>query len=258
MWSIDDLKSRARDLLTRTYWKSFAVCLVVDLLVLAVTSVFQKLVAGIAKLVLGVPFGFSLRRAFANSSFPFDSYSVSIVMTVILVVFLLILDAALTSFFTQPVATGQNRFFMRTREGLGTYNDALFSFNGPHYLSVVKTLFLQSLYLTLWSLLLVIPGIIKTYEYYMIPYILAENPSLDGRRVFEISRGMTDNEKMNIFVFELSFIGWYLLAALACGLGLFFLNPYVEASRAELYAALRDKALYTGIASAEELPGFHC
>lgn len=84
------------------------------------------------------------------------------------------------------------------------------------YLNIVKTQFLRSLFTVLWTLLLIVPGIVKSYEYRMIPYILAENPSISSKRAFELSKKMTDGEKMNIFVLDLSFIGWSLLGLLAC------------------------------------------
>ena len=76
------------------------------------------------------------------------------------------------------------------------------------------------------------------------------------RSAKELSRWMTDGEKMDIFVLELSFIGWSLLCALTCGLGYLFLAPYIQATFAELYEALREKALAYGAAAPQELPGF--
>ena len=93
----------------------------------------------------------------------------------------------------------------------------------------------------LWSLLFIIPGIIKSYEYCMIPYILAENPEIEMDRAFEISRKMTKGEKWKIFVLGLSFIGWYLLGLLCCCVGTIFVDPYSEATYAELYQVMRDR-----------------
>ncbi len=66
----------------------------------------------------------------------------------------------------------------------------------------------RDLYTVLWTLCLIIPGIVKSYEYKMIPYILAENPRILRKRAFEISKNMMDGEKWNAFVIDLSFIGW--------------------------------------------------
>lgn len=81
----------------------------------------------------------------------------------------------------------------------------------------------------------------------MVPYILAENPGMDQKEAFAISKRMMDGEKFDAFVLQLSFIGWYLLAAITCGLvGIFYVNPYVEATMAELYAYNKGKAFHEG------------
>ena len=113
----------------------------------------------------------------------------------------------------------------------------------------------MNLFIFLWSLLCVIPGIYKEYQYYYIPYLLAENPYMSFDRAKELSIAMTDGEKMDIFVLDLSFIGWYLLGAIIL-IGGIFVNPYAQATYAELYAAARSKAMDTGITGPDELSGF--
>ena len=114
-------------------------------------------------------------------------------------------------------------------------------------------MFLRDVYLFLWTLLLIIPGIIKGYAYRMVPYILADNPNIGAARAIELSDQMTKGEKLDIFVLDLSFLGWILLGSLACGIGVLFVNPYVEATNAELYAALKDKAYRNGLCTPAEL-----
>lgn len=117
-------------------------------------------------------------------------------------------------------------------------------------------MFLMELYTGLWGLLFVIPGIIKHYEYFFVPYLLSENPAMETKRAFELSKEMSNGRKWDIFVMELSFFGWYLLGALCCGIGVFFVSPYYEASMAELYAASRAYVLQNGIAGTMELFGY--
>lgn len=74
---------------------------------------------------------------------------------------------------------------------------------------------------------------------------MAENPYLTTCRAMELSKQMMDGEKWNTFVLQLSFIGWYLLCSITFGIGFIFLEPYVQATFAELYAALRAKRLPT-------------
>ncbi len=123
------------------------------------------------------------------------------------------------------------------------------------YLNVVKVRFLVWLKITLGSLL-VIPGIYWSYCYYMVPYLLAENPYMTTSRAMELSRQMMYGEKWHTFVLELSFLGWLFLCALTLGIGLVFLEPYYQATFAELYAALRAKAFANGMTDQNELAGF--
>lgn len=106
----------------------------------------------------------------------------------------------------------------------------------------IGAMFLRDLFICLWTMLFIIPGIIKAYSYRMVPYILAEDPDISGRDAITLSRQMMDGQKWNTFVLDLSFIGWDLLSALTCGLlGLFYVNPYKHATGAELYQALKNK-----------------
>lgn len=98
--------------------------------------------------------------------------------------------------------------------------------------------FLRILYTVLWSLLFVIPGIVKAYSYAMTPYLMAENPEMSAKEAIAMSKQVMDGHKWELFCLEFSFIGWYLLAALTLGIGGIFLTPYVEAAHAAFY---RDK-----------------
>ena len=106
--------------------------------------------------------------------------------------------------------------------------------------------------LTLASILLSIPYIIKTYSYRMTPWILADNPAIGYRRALQLSKVMTRGHKWNIFVLDLSFIGWYLLGFLACCIGTIFVIPYVYAVQAELFAVLRTESVASGQCTMEE------
>lgn len=143
------------------------------------------------------------------------------------------------------------------------------------YKNVCKTMFLRQLYIFLWSLLAVIPmmvfagltvffaargaselgalcccmmlllmipamipAIVKSLEYSMIPYLLAEHPEMSTEQAFAASKYLTDGHKGHLFVLELSFIGWILLGMLCCGIGVIFVMPYILASEAEAYHCL--------------------
>ena len=159
-------------------------------------------------------------------------------------------------FVSNPVTVGKCRYFMESRVGNAPFSSLFSAFGDPAYRNVVKVMFMKNLFIFLWSLLFVIPGIYKAYQYRMVDYLMAENPYMTYQRALELSRQMTDGEKFNIFILELSFFGWLFLGALACGIGVFFVNPYIEATFAELYAALRAKAFATGMTDASELSDF--
>ena len=131
----------------------------------------------------------------------------------------------------------------------------LFSGFTNSYWNTVSGMFYANLRIFLHFLLLIVPGIIKMYQYTFVPFLLAENPDLDPARAAEISTLMTDGEKWNIFVLDLSFLGWNLLGGLLFGIGTLFVHPYYQATRAELYAAMRAKVLAAGSVSEVELSG---
>ena len=156
------------------------------------------------------------------------------------VVILIVLVAKV--FVGNLLKMGGYRFFIlnqTAQPGIGTLLDG---FRSGHYVNIVLTMFLRDLFTTLWSLLLVVPGIVKHYEYLMVPYIIAENPAMDYKEAFQISKQM-----METFILDLSFLGWYLLSAVTCGLlAIFYVNPYVQASFAEMYTFNKQKAYQDG------------
>ena len=98
--------------------------------------------------------------------------------------------------------------------------------------------FLRNLYILLWALLFVIPGIIKSYSYSMTPFIMEDNPNMAANEAITASRELMDGHKWDLFVLDLSFIGWGLLNILTLGIGSFWLNPYKNASYAAFYRHL--------------------
>lgn len=112
-------------------------------------------------------------------------------------------------------------------------------FRSGNYGNIVKTMFLRDLYLVLWTLLFIIPGVVKSYEYKMIPYLLAEYPDMSTKEVFAKSREMMNGQKMDTFILDLSFIPWSVLSSITAGIaGLFYVSPYKDATYAELYDTL--------------------
>ena len=94
-------------------------------------------------------------------------------------------------------------------------------------------------FIFLWSLLFVIPGIIKALAYSMHPYIIADNPTIDAMEALRQSEEMMRGNKTRLLALYLSFIGWFILSAFTFGIGFFFLMPYVQTSVTNFYVDLR-------------------
>ena len=95
--------------------------------------------------------------------------------------------------------------------------------------------FLRGLYIGLWSLLLIIPGIIAYYRYSMTGFILSEHPELTANEAIALSKGMMRGNCWRLFCLEFSFIGWIFLAALTLGIGSLWLVPYMQTAFAHFY-----------------------
>ena len=151
---------------------------------------------------------------------------------------------ALNIFVLNPLKMGCRKFFKTSAENPHrNMKDLGAGFSGGNYGSVVKTMFFRDLYSFLWSLLFVIPGIIKRgYSYRLVPYILADNPKMDANEAITLSRRMMNGHKWNAFVLDLSFLGWYILGLLAFVVGTLFVHPYYYSTDAQLYLTLRDSA----------------
>ncbi|MBU1141414.1 MAG: DUF975 family protein [Firmicutes bacterium] len=104
--------------------------------------------------------------------------------------------------------------------------------------SIVANL-LMMVFIFLWSLLFIIPGIIKALAYSMTPYIIAENPEIEAMEAIAKSEEMMKGHKLRLFSLYFSFIGWFILSALTFGVGLFFLLPYIQTTVANFYVDIR-------------------
>lgn len=129
----------------------------------------------------------------------------------------------------------------------------LFLFRVKKFIKASLTIFIVDIYQLLWDLTIV-GGFIKKYEYYMVPYIIAENPDIDTREVISLSRYMMYGHKMECFKLELSFIAYWLLGALTLGLSqILFTNPVEEAVRIEYYVYIRKLAKDNGVSYSDKL-----
>ena len=251
MWTRVAVKDYAKNFLRYHYWKAFLVCLIVALLTSSgnnssrsgnkrdTINLDHMNKNSIVRMLDDVEEMIPTR--FARSTY---RIATSILMVpfkilgggIILLFGLVFIFIRVTLGYALEV--GEARFFLRGFEGDVAIGKIATVFAREEYFSVIKTQFLKNLYNFLWYFALVVPGIIKSYEYRFVPYILADNPNLPTDQVINRSMLLTEGHKMDMFFMDLSFIGWYLLGSLFAGFGVYFVNPYKSASFARLYDIL--------------------
>ena len=168
----------------------------------------------------------------------------------------MVVGIVFAAFVTNIIMVGGKRYFMENREHKTLIGQAFYGFQCGNYMNLVKTMFLKDLYIFGWTLLFIIPGIIKGYSYRLVPYILAERPDMATDRAIDLSREMMNGNKLKALVLDWSFILWDIANVFTIGiLGIFYLNPYKHATFAEFYTAVKAEALHAGIVNEMELPG---
>lgn len=173
-----------------------------------------------------------------------DKENLVVFITVFIIVFLVIFIIAMiislvfSAFLLNPIDVGTKRFFYKSLNEQAQVKEVAYAFDHS-YRNVVKILFFRDLYTMLWSLLFIIPGIVKAYEYRMMPYLLAENPNLTKEQAFALSKQMMSGQKWRTFVLDLSFIGWHILSLFTLGiLSVFYVEPYRNLTMSALYEEL--------------------
>ena len=213
MWTRVELKSRAKEALRQKYWMGFAVCFIAGI-IMAIPSTINQY--------------FNMIALFAQTELPAKLIGSFAIIFILFSVFV-----------ANVLSVGIARYFLQSREVECDVGLLFFGFRRGSYINVAKTMFFRDLFIGLWSLLFVIPGIVKSYEYFLVPYILAENPDIEWREALALSKKMTYGHKLDIFILGLSFLGWALLGILLCFIGVLFLDPYINATYAELYTELK-------------------
>lgn len=176
------------------------------------------------------------------------------VMALIFIAIVLVIDV----FVANPLEVGIRRFFTQNLNQAAGVKEITYAFDS-NYKNIAKTMFYRDLYTFLWSLLFIIPGIVKAYEYRMIPYLLAENPQMSKEDAFAASKQMMNGQKWRTFVLDLSFFGWILLSGLTCGiLSIFYVNPYMFSTEAALYERLRYGNVQGSDENVVEVQGTNC
>ena len=268
MWTRKELKERAKEALKRNYWK-----------IVLVSLIGMLIGGGLGS--SGISGGGSDIRDMASDNVkehftehenddvdwegaeavlddiqmdirPQDIAAAAFTVIVVLIVATIVLaiGIALDVLLLNPVQVGINRFMVKSLDDTTRIAEVGYTFD-HNYKNGVKVMFFKDLYVVLWSLLFIVPGIYKAYQYRMVPYILGENPDMTYQEVLQRSKDMMDGQKWDAFVLDLSFILWHMLGGITCGLAeIFYVAPYVNLTDAALYSRLSRKDL----ADAQSVP----
>ena len=249
-WSRKELKTNAKAALKRSFWKDLLALIIVCAIGIAVSYCLFMVVnactgGGLTKsqeALANIQNGASQAEIqnTLNESFG-PAYSIYSWVNNLITMFLLV-----------PLGIGTYRFFQVSRGGNASFSELFVPLKKFFRIGLIMCWL--GIKVFLWSLLFIIPGIIKAYEYSQVPMILAENPSIKCRRAFKISKAMTKGNKWHLFVLELSFILWMFGTVCTCGLLGIYLAPYMQATFVEAYYKMKAKALADGAFTLDELP----
>lgn len=145
---------------------------------------------------------------------------------------------------TGPITYGVLRLFLKqARDGMEMNIADMFCGFQDCFADSFLIGLLTALFSVLWSLLFVVPGIIKYYSYSMAYYIKADNPELTANQCIKASMALMEGHKMDLFILDLSFIGWYIVGSLCLGVGTLWVAPYHQATRAQFYESIKAPAV---------------
>lgn len=145
------------------------------------------------------------------------------------------------------IICGHAYFSLCNFRGQNPDMSTLFSSGFSNYGRNMGGILWRDLFTFLWSLLLIVPGIVKACSYFMVPYLLTEHPDVGATEALDLSKIMTDGHKGQIFVLLLQDFGWKVLSVLTLGLvWLLYSGPYMETTKAGLYEQIKNENLANG------------
>lgn len=222
MWNRKELKEKAKAATKRNYWKA-----------VLVSAVFTGVIAAAG-------FGSSTASSGAQGGTQAALGTPGALLGAVVIALLSLAIVVLTfALIVNPFEVGVSQFRLNALQDTGHVSDMGMGFD-VSYQRNVKTLFFRDLYTFLWLLLFIVPGIIKMYEYRMIPYLLAEHPNMSKQEAFEQSKRMMKGNKWRSFVLDVSFVLWGILGVLTLGIvTVLWVDPYKQLTDAALYNALK-------------------
>lgn len=229
-----ELRQRARNSLKGKFGTAVLVCFIASI----VYSTCMGLAGGMSGIDKYVS---ELIKEVSNGTFEVNETFIAALIGFLVFCFVaLLINIAIAIFVYNPLNVGVASFFIKNREsapGVGEMTNGFKSGYGAN----VKVMFLADLKASLWSLLFIIPGIVKGIEYSILPYILAENPNISSAEAFAKAKELMKGNRWKCFKLSLSFLGWMFLSLLTLGIGFIFLTPYMQAASAEFYNEVSSK-----------------
>ena len=225
MWNRSELKFNAKKVLKNKYFILLAASIIIWIFgVFNFTIDYNTFVANVT--VFGLNFNVDYQKA------------ISLAPIILIITFLW------STFIYAPLSIGVVNIHLNAKNGAGEMKDVFAPFKN-NYLNNCMVMLWMTIKVFLWSLLLFIPGIIKSYAYYFVPYIILENPNMKSKDVLDLSQEMTRGHKLDLFVLNLSFFGWILLATIALpftmGLSYILIQPYTCATDAQAYNYIKEE-----------------
>ncbi len=231
MWSIAELKSRGKQAFRANYWQSVAVSFVMAIFAGGTASAASNRVQSTTSEVTVEGAGVSPEQA---------AFLAAVVLGVIFTVG--IVGSIVHALLANPIEVGGRRFFEKNANDPTTQFNTMFE-GFQDYGRVLVTMLIRDVFILLWTLLLIIPGAMKAYSYRLVPYLVKDRPELSPMEVLAESEALMRGNRWQAFVMDLSFLGWLLLGVVTLNLGnIFWTNPYMNATDAELYRTLTGRA----------------
>lgn len=225
MFVRSELKQQAKDLMLSHFPQMFLVCLLGGLFTGDVIDLNFSLDTG------------TVQVRFAQFDFTLA------VLTGLLAVLVIAVSIAFAVFVAAPLKQGMATYFRNMTLKTARVEDLLNCFSN-NYMHHVNVMFHRDIRIFAWTLLLIVPGIIKEYEYAFVDYILRDHPDIEPEDALELSSFMTDGLKWEMFVLDLSFVLWSILAGVLAvftlGLSGIALNVYTRQTHAQLYQWVLD------------------
>ncbi|MBR2682139.1 MAG: DUF975 family protein [Atopobiaceae bacterium] len=231
MWTIEEMKARGKDAFKKNYWPSVVAAFILSVLAGGTGAAISN---SSSTTTVTTTDG-------TLESIPPETMAIIATAVIGTVLLAFAVSLLLKIFLFNPLETGCNRFFKKNVENppapLGLIGE---SFND--YGRVFMTMFLRDLFTSLWTLLLIVPGIMKAYSYRMVPFIVKDNPELTPQEVLALSTKMMAGNRWQSFKMDFSFIGWLLLGILTLNVvNLFWTFPYMYNTNAALYLKLKEQ-----------------